>query len=655
MSIRHLHSIFLFLLLPFLANAQAKADVDSLESEADSAAVDTIYPYEKAADGYYIKRMDVYMTVHPDHTFDVEESLIVDFTEERHGIYRSIPTGFWVNRDVSEAQDSSKYKMKFYNVDIKDLEVSEEFNVDKLSEYWDIRIGSAAEEIIGEHQYLLQYKLCLGDDRVKASDLFFHSVVGTAWNCAIDTAFFTIKFAKPLPKKSLEKLKLYIGSQGSEFDYRDIALLYSDDSTLYGGILKLSAYEGITVDMPLPEGYFVKGGISNKEIAAWIFTGLTAILLIIVIYKELQGNYKVTKVVSFRPSNDLSPADVGCIVDAHADDYDILSLIPWFASNGYIKIENQQSCGLTLHKLYNLPDTAAKHQKDLFSAFFEKNSVFHMNYANAEFGKNWQCTKTQLNSDNKDLMNLNPNGKWLTLEILSFMAFLYSSLICTDSGITTLLIGMFLGIFSAIVSAIGNFIHSTRNSHTKKGCSVFMSLGFFLFISFLLIGVMWAGLTDKTDYLLPEDLTFSFFVCTILVIIFRHRLLRMSPKRRELLPEILGLKEFIKTAEINQLRTQLEEDEQYFYRILPYALVFGLVDEWAEKFKDLPVKDIENYSNANVSQISHMLSVQPMMSNVAAATKKYNAQSSGGSHSSARGHSGGYSGGGSGGGGGRSW
>lgn len=144
-------------------------------------------------------------------------------------------------------------------------------------------------------------------------------------------------------------------------------------------------------------------------------------------------------------------------------------------------------------------------------------------------------------------------------------------------------------------------------------------------------------------------------VLTLLVICFVRRLLRMTNYRRERLGEVLGLREFIRTAEEGRLRMLLEKDERYFYNILPFAVAFGLTDKWTEKFKNLSVKELKEFGGVPVAHISHSLNRSRWISHVSNSVVSNRTASSGGSHSRARSSRGGYSGGGSGGGGGHRW
>ncbi|MDY3765704.1 MAG: DUF2207 domain-containing protein [Lachnospiraceae bacterium] len=73
--------------------------------------------------GYTVKNYEIEAVLHSDNTVDVTEQIEVFFTEERHGIYRDIPTEIRVRRDVSEQQDGSEPTMFEYKNQIKNVEV----------------------------------------------------------------------------------------------------------------------------------------------------------------------------------------------------------------------------------------------------------------------------------------------------------------------------------------------------------------------------------------------------------------------------------------------------------------------------------------------------------------------------------------------------
>ena len=56
------------------------------------------------------------------------------------------------------------------------------------------------------------------------------------------------------------------------------------------------------------------------------------------------------------------------------------------------------------------------------------------------------------------------------------------------------------------------------------------------------------------------------------------------------LGQILGFKEFIVVTEEDKIKFMLEENPELYYKILPYAQVLGVTDEWEKKFEKITLE-----------------------------------------------------------------
>ena len=63
-----------------------------------------------------------------------------------------------------------------------------------------------------------------------------------------------------------------------------------------------------------------------------------------------------------------------------------------------------------------------------------------------------------------------------------------------------------------------------------------------------------------------------------------------SEKGRDLHRQLTGFYNFLKDPAPDELNELLEKEPNYLNRMFPYALAFGLDQNWAERFKDLFVK-----------------------------------------------------------------
>ena len=128
----------------------------------------------------------------------------------------------------------------------------------------------------------------------------------------------------------------------------------------------------------------------------------------------------------------------------------------------------------------------------------------------------------------------------------------------------------------------------------------------------------------------------------------------------EMYYKILGLEEFIKTAEKDRIKWQ--EKENIFEKLLPYAIAFKLADKWTTTFKDiyktppkwLTSKDQDFLTNFNTLTLLSTLN-DFSSSATSALTTSTRSSGSGGSWSGGSSFGGGFSGGGFGGGGGSAW
>jgi uncharacterized membrane protein len=142
-----------------------------------------------------------------------------------------------------------------------------------------------------------------------------------------------------------------------------------------------------------------------------------------------------------------------------------------------------------------------------------------------------------------------------------------------------------------------------------------------------------------------------------LIFIFGFFMPQRTQKGADTQIRILGLEEFIKTAETD--RVKFYEKENIFEKILPYAIAFGIADRWAKACEGLYKTQPNWYQSSDPNMLHHFNTYyflhtlnsfnSSMTSNMVAAPRS----SASGGHSGFGG--GGFSGGGFGGGGGSSW
>ena len=137
--------------------------------------------------GYYIKNYDVNIEVTEGNILRVTETIDAYFNEERHGLYRKIPTSGIIDR---VGRVDSKYKASVYDIKVND-KFTKSTTYGTNSEVT-IKIGDANKYVNGDHQYVISYNYYLGDDNLKDFDELYYNIIGTDWDCNIEKVTFKI-------------------------------------------------------------------------------------------------------------------------------------------------------------------------------------------------------------------------------------------------------------------------------------------------------------------------------------------------------------------------------------------------------------------------------------------------------------------------------
>jgi uncharacterized membrane protein len=227
----------------------------------------------------------------------------------------------------------------------------------------------------------------------------------------------------------------------------------------------------------------------------------------------------------------------------------------------------------------------------------------------------------------------------------------------------TLFNGIFASGKSVMLSDLKNVLYTTMNTarsqlkaEVDKGAYYEKHAGYNSILLIVLgIGIIIYGFGNLTG-ILEGTMWYAIALITsgIIILIFGIFMTRKTKKGTVLYQKLAGFREFIQLVEKDRLQEFLKQDEHYFDKVLPYAIVFDVADKWKDKLASLdippPTWYMGNYRNYNTGMFMHSLdrSMNEMSKSFYSAPRS--SGSSGGSFSG-----GGSSGGGFGGGGGSSW
>lgn len=599
---------------------------------------------------YATDAFDVKVVVDEDHVMHVTETIRVDFQAAKHGLFRNIP-----------------YQPKIYT--IKNIEVKgEEYSVETQTEnnviQKIIKIGSEDRTVIGSKTYQISYDIVGYRDESADLDYLSLDVLPTNWETSIGSAEITVQMPKAM---DWDKLKVYVGAYGYKTpltdSYRGVDYTVDEEKN----IINISGHDlsyrlGITLSSDLPEGYWVDP--ANHDWMTYLLVGILIAIpvLMFLLWLFFGRDPKVIKTVEFYPPENMTPAEIGYVIDGAIDNKDIVSMITYYASKGYLSIkeyEAMKTSKFMVKKLRGIDGSEKRFAKTFFNAIFESSDVIKLDELPEDFGDLYWATRDQLKgwySGERVLFTKASRVCRAVGAVLMFVppviSILLSSLLSLELltlvGLVPLLLLFIVGLMMVMMT------FDRRDSMKKSKRTTMFVIGSVLIAVGILIA---AGLTA---YLLKSEiLAVLVAASTIVTYVFVLLMKARTKNSAQLQGKILGFKDFIEAAELEKLKLLVDENPEYFYDIMPYAYVMGLSDKWAKNFENIPTNPPDWYHGGNSNMVFSALWYSHMINNCSrnfsSGIMNVTSVDTGGGNIGGGFGGGGFSGGGFGGGGGGAW
>lgn len=592
-----------------------------------------------AASDFIIRDYDIHMVVNEDDTYQITETIDVEFTEPSHGIYRTIPLKTRLDRDGQVSQ---------FNAAVKNFEVlsGQEFSDESDSETACFKIGDPDQYTDTHTQYQFKYVYDTGGDHFKGGDEVFHNMVGTAWEAqSIDHISFEITFPQDI---DMSKAGIKTGANVTvPFDAPDARTIRGETTENVLG--------GLTVRAVLPEGYFAREA-ANKNNLIYALAGMLCLLAAvgIVLWRRYGCDPVYPVTLQFYPPDNLSAPEAAYLLKGDLDNRDVISMLLSLADKGYIKIhEEERTTGrlvrktksdYTLEKLRDYDGSVIEEHLFMDGLFSGRDTVRVEELKNS-FYKTVSKIVKSIREKYKGML-FDPKAASLAKLLYCAGAFGYALLFAGIRHINGQLQGEFITvlIFAAFASLGGYMLG--ENIKNKKRFSEYI-VPVIMTVSACAYGFVTAEITQAQ--LLPAILGAVF---CLLLFILGGLCEKKTEYYAKLQAEIRGFTDFLRTAEKDQMEAIAERDPEYYYRNLAYAFALGVTAVYAKRFARMvsaPPEWYESYHmyNSGPAGSSFLDSINSMADSVS--TVMTSSPSDGGGGGSFSG------GGGGGGGGGGSW
>lgn len=559
-----------------------------------------------ADDREVIRSFDQVIHLHKDCSVDVTETIDMDFnTIPRHGIYRMIPVRY--RRGGND-----------FSIEIKVDHVTDESGNEYTREIsnqgrdLNIRIGDADRLITGRHIYKIHYTVRRAVNFFGEKPEFYWNVTGNEWPFPVQSASAMFFPPEGTPTSEIQ-IASFRGHLGSTEKAQSETL--SDHIEFKAN--SLSPSEGLTIVVGLPEGSVVKPSVVQELL--WFFRDwwalfvipATAFGLMYWLWSQVGRDEGSTQAISveWNPPKDLSPAEVGTVVDEVCDNKDIVATLIDLAVRGYYTIRE-------------VP------KQDLL--FFSSKDY--------EFKK-----------PDKPL-DMSP----LKAYERTFLTTLFSQGM-TDVAMLSGLKNHFYLHLPGIRDEI--YQHLQENQFFKENPDTVRKMYQMLVVAMLFVGFFfWVASSQAA-------VGIGFVIAALIVLSMSYIMPARTRKGVRATAECLAFKRFVSMAEKERIAVLAKDDPTVFGRLLPYAMVLGVADIWADKFRDLIVEPPSwyeygpGYMPGRAFDTAYFVDSLGQTMRVADQTfvSRPVSDSGAGSGNSGFSSGGGFSGGGFGGGGGGSW
>ena len=539
----------------------------------------------------------------------VVETIDVTFHDYNHGILRAIP---------------NSYKHHSLQLQVNELKVDNQAG--QYTTYGSngntvLKIGDPGKTITGQHHYVITYTLRNVITFYADHDELYWDVNGDQWQQTAEQ----VQAIVHLPKTGLAQTRTpvcYTGVYGST--QQDCGL--AEDGPEPGFVMfshrPLQANETMSIVAGFKKGYFQLP--TWYETAGEYTAGAVKFLIPLLLLAGTAGiqwfrygrdpkGRRVT-IPEYDAPDDLRPIEVGTVADFRTDNRDISATIIDLAIRGYIKI-------IETTEERKLRKDVKKYSLRLLKDNFEELNEFETMLIKALFLDR--------------LVTNEPVGGEVSLDDLKYK-----------------LSSTSVALKNAVKRSLTNrgYFHKTPLSATLKFCAV---------VAVEILAIVIAGAILQSSAFVWGAVVGGGLLIVFLVLMPSRTALGVAAKEK-----ILGLKLYLEVAEAERIKKLQSPDAPYapksnepkktvelFEKLLPYAMVLGVEQQWAKKFEDI-YRTPPDWYQGNWSTFSALYLVSSLNSGVQAGV---NTAFSAPSSSSSSGFGGGFSGGGGGGGGGGGW
>jgi len=490
------------------------------------------------ASSYYYDSIDVEIYVNSDSTFDVIEKQTYSLSGDFGFFYRDIELKDLDHISNVEVFDSDGNKLSNY---------TKEYNGNRLHIQWDFPRRNYDKEL---KSWTIKYKVHGGLGFFDDYDELYWNAIFQDRDVNVERAKVSVYLPEGVNKEDIFT-RMFVGKLGDKNEYSNYVVdnPVIDNPVIFSG-KNVQPREYLTIVVSWPKGFIEKPLLYRNQLINLIILFVAILFPIIVFIKAFRKWWKYGKdpkvrktvIAHYRPPNGLSPAVLEVLIKQTPEVKGILATVVNLAVRGYIRIVEKENKILffttkeyVFEKLKSEVDLRPFEQKIMRSLFKGKNTVSSTELKN-KFYKEINDIKKAIYKEVAETDLFNGNIE----EIRSKSSRIY-----------------FIGLISSVVI-------------------------FFIFMMIVLL----LGLS----FYIPQGLILlvGSVVSCVIGLVFSYQMPVLTPQGLESKWKALGFMTYLHTAERFRIGAETLET---FSEFLPYAMIFGVEKQWAQRFSNFSYQD----------------------------------------------------------------
>lgn len=557
-----------------------------------------ITPTAQAAtvdDNYFFKRVTVNIVVNRDKTFDITETLNVEFRESgiNTGIIRDIQRVSKTTRII----DGATHGGRRYFAGLDNVSVTLDGGQAKVTrslygDFHSVKMQAPGGQYLeaGEHVFVLKYTYDMGDDRAFGYDDFTLDVLGYAMAY---TNAFSAKITFP-EGTDLSRVSFRTNAKAAwQPDTENLEYAEIDGNVISVFALPQSANKGYTVQVILPKGYF-----DCSVTFYWyylLFLGLALLGMAACVALFLAGaiNRKVFAPVEYLPPEDISIMRFSAIWHKGARYKDVGALVLQWAAQGIVSIEPDGKRDLLIipDKRLNKKgylEEVLRNMKIRERRYFEALMLIAnvpKAFSTKQFKKRISASKRVLYESTEELVEKANEPKPYRISgetlgtVIPFVSLIPSLAVLLYYGV---LANGYVFLFFFIFMAAGTFVGTAFN-RTKAVLMLVFPLSFYGGLYFVFAYMFAVDAYDYAGLLIIAPLWWA--ICLFVMPHFTKGI--RSPAVRDDYAKLYGFRRFLLYTELERIQLIFDEHPDYFAEIAPYCYIMGISKKVQKRFASL--------------------------------------------------------------------